>query len=114
MGARGQMSLPTPPQTMNKTLILAAAALTANGFALPLITQQPAPVTNSVSFGAALTNKIIATSTNPPLAYQWRLNGVDIPGAISNVFAITNIGAAQAGLYTAVVSDASGNVESKT
>src|SRR5947209_1677828 len=99
---------------MKKSLILILAVVAAsNGLALPIITQQPSPVTNSVSLGAALINKVMATSTNPPLSYQWRLNGVDIPGARSNVLIMTNVGSAQAGRYTAVASDSSGQVESQ-
>ncbi len=81
--------------------------------ARPVITQQPSPATNSVSLGAALTNKVSATSTNPPIFYQWRLNGTDIPGATTNSLNLTNIVAAQAGIYTVWVSDGSGAVESQ-
>src|SRR2546421_9530288 len=67
------------------SILTSIALLTSNAGALPLITQQPNPTTNSVSLGAALTNKVSASSTNLPITYQWRLNGTDISGAITNV-----------------------------
>jgi hypothetical protein len=102
------------PQNMKYLLLIIIALLTSRALASPLITQQPSPATNSVSLGAALTNKVSASSTNPPIIYQWRLNGADIPGAVSNVLLLTNIITAQAGSYTAWVSDSTGGVESKS
>jgi len=78
-----------------------------------MIVQQPNPLTNSVSVGAALTNKVTATSINPPISYQWRLNGIDLPGTTSNVLKLVDIQATQGGLYTMVATDSAGSVESK-
>src|SRR5205809_565939 len=81
--------------------------------ALPVITRQPTPATNSVSLGVNLTNRVTATSTNAPLSYQWRHNGVDIPDATTNILSLVDIRADQGGIYTLVVSDSTGSVESR-
>ena len=60
-------------------LVGSACAVTA----MPSITKQPSG-TNFVSLGASITNRVTATSTNPPLNYQWKLNGVEIAGAVTN------------------------------
>jgi hypothetical protein len=88
--------------------------LSANGLAaLPTITQQPSPATNSVSLGAMLTNRVTATSTMPPLSYQWRRNGADLPGQTNATLLLLSIQVADAGAYTALATDASGAIESK-
>jgi hypothetical protein len=35
----------------------------------------------------------------PPLSYQWRKNGVPIPGATTSAYSLTNVGPANAGTY---------------
>ena len=99
---------------MKATLVSAVLCLAFAGTApaLPRIIQQPSPVTNSVSLGVSLSNRITATTTNPPLTYQWRLNGADLAGATNLTLALTNVQLASAGSYTAVASDGNGSVES--
>jgi enediyne biosynthesis protein E4 len=80
--------------------------------AAPTITQQPSPVTNSVSLGASLTNRVAATTSNPPLRFQWRLNAIDVIGATNATLTLTNIQILDAGVYTVVVLDSTGSVES--
>jgi hypothetical protein len=41
----------------------------------------------------------------PPLSYQWRHNGVPIPGATSGTYSISNVGPANQGSYDLVVSN---------
>lgn len=67
----------------------------------PVITQQP-PATYAIceSDNGSLT--VTATGTN--LTYQWRKDGVNIPGATSRTLTINNAGAATPGSYTCVVS----------
>ena len=47
-----------------------------------------------------------------PVKYQWKLNGSDVPGATNSVLAITNLSAANSGVYTVVVSDSAGQITS--
>jgi hypothetical protein len=82
---------------------------------LPSITQQPGSQTNlvgsNVSFAAAAAG-------TPPLAYQWRTNGVNllnsagISGATSNILSLTSVKAGSAANYTLVVTNLYGAVTS--
>ncbi len=78
---------------------------------LPRIMQQPVsqavrirpdPV-SAPSTNVAFTN--IATSVEPPIHYQWRFNGVDIPGANSIVFTVNNVQLENEGDYSCAVTD---------
>lgn len=51
-------------------------------------------------------------SGDAPLSYQWRFNGTNIPGKISDTLLLENITAADAGSYTVVVTNSQGSVES--
>ena len=73
--------------------------------AQPAITTQPQ--SQSVSLGANVTFSIRATGT-APLNYQWRFNGGEVSGAVTNALSLTNVLLSAAGEYLAVVSDASG------
>jgi hypothetical protein len=84
------------------------------------ILQQPASIlfnrgsTNSATWGYTFTNftfTVQATSSSP-LAYQWQFNGINIPGATSSVLVISNATLANAGTYSAVVTDAVGSIQS--
>jgi hypothetical protein len=96
--------------------ILAACALllaAGNAVGVPVITRQPTPAINDVSMGARLTNRVTATSASPPISYQWRLNGADVPGATTNLLTLRDIQTNQAGSYTLVATDSTGSVESR-
>ncbi len=75
----------------------------------PLIYAQPqsqaAAVGDYVSFG-------VGAGGPPPLSYQWRYNGTNIAGATSNTLSMQRVQLAQAGNYSAVVSNAFGSVAS--
>ena len=79
--------------------------------AQPSITRQPTNTT--VSLGGTAQFRVFATSTNPPIAYQWwfkeaALDAVANPSAAKNLLSLTNVTLANAGPYFVVVSDASG------
>lgn len=75
------------------------------GLAQPTITTQPK--NQSVSLGAKVTFSVKATGT-APLNYQWRFNGGEIAGAVTNALSLTNVSVSAAGEYLAVVGDFSG------
>jgi len=87
------------------------ATLTVNpALVAPTITVQPQSQT--VTAGGTVTFTVSATGT-PPLSYQWRRNGVNLPGATSASLVLANVTEAQAGTYTVVVSNAAGSVTSQ-
>ena len=71
----------------------------------PVFTLEPQSVTanpgQSVRFEAAATGI-------PPLSFQWRVNGFNIPGARSTEFSINSVQTADAGEYSVVVTDGTG------
>lgn len=70
-------------------------------------TVTPTPQTNS--WGSNTTFTVNVASGTPPFAYQWKKNGTDISGATTNPIVIPNITAADAGSYTAFVTNSVGN-----
>jgi uncharacterized delta-60 repeat protein len=81
------------------------ATLTVND---PFITSQPA--SQAVSLGQTFGFSVAATGTAP--AYQWRRDGVALPGATGTALAVTNAQRVDAGLYDVVVSSDFGSVTS--
>ncbi len=77
--------------------------------ALPVISN--APPSLNVSAGATATFTVTAGGA-PPLSYQWRMNGTNIPGATNASYAIATVNSANQGVYTVVVSNSSGAIES--
>jgi hypothetical protein len=69
------------------------------------------PLDQVAALGGSATFTVTAIGT-PPLAFQWRLSGVDIAGATSAALTINNVSAANVGEYTVVVSNASDSVAS--
>ncbi len=82
----------------NTSVTSGIAALTVN--ASPAISTQPQ--NQSVCAGGTATFTVSATGAG--LAYQWRINGNDIPGANSNTLTINNVTAGNTGNYSVVVS----------
>lgn len=81
----------------------------ANAPVAPSITAQPTDQTVTVGGSAAFSVAAVGTA---PLSYQWRFDGVAIPGANGPGYTVTDVRQAQAGRYTVVVSNAAGSVTS--
>ena len=75
----------------------------------PSITGDPS--SDTVCTGDAASFTVAATGT-APLAYQWRKNGADIPGATSSTYSIASVQASDAGSYDAVVTNGCGSATS--
>lgn len=73
---------------------------------LVIITLQP--VSQNKQQGEDVTFVVTATGDNP-LTYQWRKNGVDIPGANGSSYTINNLGVGDAANYTVYVQDVNGD-----
>ena len=76
----------------------------------PIIVRQPNSQTVSPGESALLT--VVADGVRP-FGYQWRFNAIGMPGETSPMLAQTNVTAAQAGMYSVVVSNASGMATSE-
>jgi hypothetical protein len=57
-----------------------------------------APTTN-------VTFTIAASSVEPPILYQWRFNGADIPGATSASYTVTDVQLDEEGDYSCAITD---------
>lgn len=71
----------------------------------PQITVQP--VSQKVAKGKSVTFTVQAVG-DPVLSYLWRFNKVEIYGAVSAQFVLTNVQLISAGAYDCVVSNSSG------
>src|SRR6266516_802940 len=90
--------------------LLLTAAL-AKAHAQPVITRQP--TNQSVSLGASAKFQVSATSTNPPILFQWRFATTNVANAVNSSLTLTNIQITNAGDYDAVLTDGSGSVTSR-
>lgn len=75
----------------------------------PVITTQPAP--QAVSSGASVKFTAVVSAI-PGATFQWRKNGVAIPGATSAVLSIASASQADAGSYSVVATNAVGTASS--
>ncbi len=76
----------------------------------PSITQPPASLTRAEGSSAEFT--VLAAGT-APLSYQWQRNGVDISGATTAQFTLTNVTQADHGAeFRVVISNSAGSVTS--
>src|SRR6185369_15349223 len=74
----------------------------------PLIQTQP----QSISLMVGQTLNLSVSALGPNLAYQWRLNGVNISNATNAAYVVTNAATGNAGNYRVVVSNSYGSVTS--
>ncbi|MBI5386398.1 MAG: immunoglobulin domain-containing protein, partial [Verrucomicrobia bacterium] len=89
------------------TTTSAARSITVNPAPVPpTITTQPASQT--VTAGANVTFTVSASGTTP-FTYQWRKDGVNIPGATGATLTLTAVVVGDSGSYTVVVSNAGGS-----
>ncbi len=75
----------------------------------PVITDDPTNAT--VMENEPVTFQVSATGT-APLSYQWRKDGINIPGANSASFLIAAVQVSDGGLYSVVVTNAGGTATS--
>ncbi len=66
------------------------------------------PMDTNASLGATVSFWVFATSTNPPITYQWLHEGTNVPGATSHILVLSNLTLAHAGGYMAMVSNSIG------
>lgn len=96
------------PFTFDRTNQLSIARLYGDLYPPEFLLQ---PVSQNVSPGASVV--FSALVNNPaPTYYQWRKNGVDIPGATGSTLLLNNVQAADAGSYSVFANNASGGISS--
>lgn len=84
-----------------------ATVTVAGGSALPAILAQPTSVT--VAAGGAAS--FVVSASNSP-TYQWRKNGIAIPGATNATLDFTALATSATGVYDVVATTAAGSVAS--
>lgn len=82
--------------------------LSPSGGTPPTITTQPPSLTTVA--GNNVTLSVVATAGTSTLSYQWRFNDAAISGATGATLTLNNVTAANAGIYTVVVSTEAGMV----
>lgn len=87
-----------------------ATATPAVPVAAPAISTQPSPAV--VKAGDSATFSVVATG--PALSYQWYKDGLALTGGTAASYTITLVGAADAGGYRAVITNAAGSTTSAT
>jgi hypothetical protein len=76
-----------------------------------VITNQPR--NQRVAIGAR-AKFVVSASGDPPLAYQWRKNGIEIPGATDTRYQTPPVTAEDDGsLFSVVISNPGGSVTSR-
>lgn len=78
-------------------------------YSVPIITSQPQSITTNQ--GANVSFSVSATGTNG-VWYQWQKDGVNLPNATNNIYAITNAQPPSIGNYEVVVTGYGGSVTS--
>ncbi len=89
------------------------ADVIGNGPAAEPPTIVSGPQHQTVTNGAEVVFRVMATGT-PPLAYQWQLNGTNLPEAISSNLTLAGVAFAQSGFYTVSVTNTAGSTISDT
>jgi membrane carboxypeptidase/penicillin-binding protein PbpC len=78
---------------------------------LPLVSSQPASAYKALGQPVSFS---VSVSGVGPFTYQWRKDGIPIPGATASAYSIASVGVASAGSYAVSVSNAVGSVLSQS
>lgn len=91
-----------------------AASHSMSGALIPVagVVATVTPATPKVLVGSRVVFDVTITEGTPPLTYQWRRNGSNIPGATNARFSIASVGLAGRGEYDCVVSNSAGGTPS--
>jgi hypothetical protein len=83
--------------------------VTVDALVAPQIAKQPV---NQISEPGQIASFSVVVSDASEVTFQWKFNGTDIPEATGDSLLLTNIGAANEGQYSVVVTNTAGSVTS--
>jgi hypothetical protein len=86
---------------------IAATSETSSGCTAPTIVTQP--VATAVNAGQDVVLSVIASGT-ATLYYQWKKNGVTLPGEVSSTLNLYNVGVADEANYSVLISNTCGQI----
>ena len=69
------------------------------------------PLSQTAGLSSNLTLRVTALGS-PPIFYQWRFDGADIPGATASSLTVSNLHAAKEGAYQMLASNRAGSANS--
>ncbi|MEY2878040.1 MAG: hypothetical protein RLZZ15_420, partial [Verrucomicrobiota bacterium] len=95
----------TPPPSLPRAYAVAATNEASYALSGPRAFVLASPQSATVAAGATATFSVTAAGSDT-LAYQWRKDGVALPGATAATLTLTNTTAANAGAYDVIVTDA--------
>lgn len=87
------------------------ATVTVIPAVMPSFSRQPTTANSTLTVGGSLYLNCMA-SGSAPITYQWKKNGVAIPGATTENYNINSVVLADAGSYTVTVTNAAGSITS--
>jgi hypothetical protein len=102
--AAGSPALGTGASNLNMGAFYLAGATQA----LAVIQQ---PLSQTAGLASNTTLRVTAMGS-PPIFYQWRLNGADLPGATAATLTVSNMSALKEGTYLVVASNREGSFNS--
>jgi hypothetical protein len=91
------------------SLLLMSHALPTSAQLKPVILVPPLGLAVASGGSALFLVEALSFTT---MSYQWRFNGINIPGATSSIYVRTNISSAHAGNYTVRIQNAGGAITS--
>lgn len=103
-GNAGNYTVTATNSIGSATSNVATLAVTPAG-SLPVVNTQP--VSQSMALGSTVVFSVDATNAT---SFQWKLNGISLPGKTNAVLVIPNLAATNAGNYTCVVFNGSTSV----
>jgi uncharacterized repeat protein (TIGR02543 family) len=89
-----------------------AGTITSNPATLdiaPFISSQP--VSRTLTVGSSVSFTVVAAGSPAP-TYQWKKNGVALPGATADTLMLSNVQLADAGIYTVALTNTAGSLQS--
>lgn len=104
----GQLNI---PPLLPRAYAFAAGGSSSFALTGPRVYLLAPPQAQIAAAGGTATISVTATGSGT-LTYQWRKDGVVIPGATANALSLANVSAANAAAYDVVVTDATGTLTS--